>query len=60
MGTGDLDAQVDRAVLNTRRALAVAGVSAADVVRSVVLVGVAALGFPGQLVELELTAALTR
>jgi enamine deaminase RidA (YjgF/YER057c/UK114 family) len=90
VGDGDLDAQVDRTVLNTQRALAVAGVSAADVIRSVVyvvgtdsaylgrgwhrfaesaigaaftsastLVGVAGLGFPGQLVELELTAAVT-
>lgn len=89
VGVGDLDAQVDRTVLNTQRALAVAGARPEDVVRSVVyvvgtdpmflarawhrlaesavgaaftsastLLGVTALGYPGQLVELELTAAL--
>jgi enamine deaminase RidA (YjgF/YER057c/UK114 family) len=88
VGPGDLDAQVDRTVLNTQHALAVAEVRPEDVVRSVVyvvgtdtnqlgrawhrfadsvigaaftsastLLGVAALGYPEQLVELELTAA---
>lgn len=90
VGVGDLDAQVDRTVLNAARALAVAGARPADVVRSVVyvvaaapgdlgrawhrfagsaigdaftsastLLGVTALGFADQLVELELTAALS-
>lgn len=89
VGVGDLDAQVDRTVLNTARALAVAGARPEDVVRSVVyvvastpgdlgrawhrfagsaigaaftsastLLGVTLLGYPDQLVELELTAAL--
>ena len=89
VGPGDLDAQVDRTVVNTRRALAVAQARPEDVVRSVVyvvstdpaqlarawhrfadsaigpalttastLLGVAALGYPEQLVELELTAVL--
>jgi enamine deaminase RidA (YjgF/YER057c/UK114 family) len=89
VGIGDLDAQVDRTLVNTQRALAVAGARPEDVVRSVVyvvgtdplflarawhrfaesaigaaftsastLLGVAALGYPDQLVELELTAAL--
>jgi enamine deaminase RidA (YjgF/YER057c/UK114 family) len=88
VGPGDLDTQVDRTVLNTQRALAVAEVRPGDVVRSVVyvvgtdptylgrawhrfaasgigaaftsaatLLGVAALGYPDQLIELELTAA---
>jgi enamine deaminase RidA (YjgF/YER057c/UK114 family) len=90
VGVGDLDAQVDRTVLNAARALSVAGAEPSDVVRSVVyvvasapsdlgrawhrfarssigaaltsastLLGVAALGFPDQLVELELTAAVS-
>ncbi|HSK60000.1 MAG TPA: RidA family protein [Actinomycetospora sp.] len=90
VGAGDLEAQVDRTVENTRRALRAAGARPEDVVRSVVyvvsqdhevlarawhhflasdigraltsastLVGVSALGFPDQLVELELTAALS-
>lgn len=89
VGPDDLDAQVDRTVVNTRRALAVARVRPEDVVRSVVyvvstdparlgrawrrfaesaigpaftsastLLGVTALGYPQQLVELELTAVL--
>ena len=90
VGGGDLDAQVDQTVLNTERALAVAGASPEEVVRSVVyvvstdpadlarawhrfadspigaaftsastLLGVAGLGYAGQLVELELTASVT-
>jgi enamine deaminase RidA (YjgF/YER057c/UK114 family) len=38
VGPGDLDAQVDRTVLNTQHALAVAEVRPEDVVRSVVYV----------------------
>lgn len=90
VGVGDLDAQVDRTVLNAGRALAAAGAAPSDVVRSVVyvvsstpgdlgrawhrfagsaigaaftsastLLGVTALGYPDQLVELDLTAALS-
>ncbi|GII96487.1 RidA family protein [Sinosporangium siamense] len=90
VGVGDLDAQVDRTVLNAMKALALAGVRPDDVVRSVVyvvssdyidparawhrffeseigaaltsastLVGVSTLGFPEQLVELELTAVIS-
>jgi enamine deaminase RidA (YjgF/YER057c/UK114 family) len=89
VGVGDLDAQVDRLIVNVERALAVAEARPEDVVRSVLyvvgtdpeflgqawlrlsasrigpafttaatLLGVAGLGIPGQLVELELTAAL--
>lgn len=89
VGVNDLDAQVDRTVINALRALRVAGARPEDVVRSVVyvvgadpgylgqawhrfaesamgaaftsastLVGVAGLGFPDQLVEVELTVAL--
>ncbi|WP_028923007.1 RidA family protein [Pseudonocardia acaciae] len=89
VGIGDLDAQVDRTIENSIRALRLAGARPADVVRSVVyvvatdyqaparawhrfhrseigaaltaastLVGVSTLGFPDQLVELELTAAI--
>ncbi len=81
--------QVDQVVANTAAALAFAGASPADVVRTVIyvvtedrselsevwdrltgseigaafssastLLGVAQLGFPGQLVELDVTAAL--
>jgi enamine deaminase RidA (YjgF/YER057c/UK114 family) len=90
VGVGDLDAQVDRTVLNAARALAVAGAAPSDVVRSVVyvvsstpgdlgrawhrfaastigaaftsastLLGVTALGLRDQLVELDLTAAVS-
>jgi enamine deaminase RidA (YjgF/YER057c/UK114 family) len=85
---GDVFAQVDQVVTNTALALAAAGVTPADVVRTVIyvvsdeqavlsavwdrlsgseigeafttastLLGVAQLGFPGQLVELDVTAA---
>jgi enamine deaminase RidA (YjgF/YER057c/UK114 family) len=85
---GDDVAQVDQVIANTVVALASAGVTPADVVRTVVyvvsgeqsvlsdvwdrlskseigeafttastLLGVAQLGFPGQLVELDVTAA---
>jgi enamine deaminase RidA (YjgF/YER057c/UK114 family) len=90
VGVGDLDAQVDRTVVNAARALAAAGARPHDVVRTTVyvvasssaeagrawhrfagsaigaaftsastLLGVALLGFPDQLVELEMTAALS-
>ena len=89
LGGSDLLAQVDQVVVNTLVALAGAGASATDVVRTVIwvassdrsdlaavwtrlresqladafttastLVGVACLGYPGQLVELDVTAAL--
>ena len=89
IGPGDLAAQIDQVVANACVALAAAGASPRDVVRSVIyvvgdesavlgaawarfndsplapafttastLLGVAALGFGGQLVELDLTAAL--
>jgi enamine deaminase RidA (YjgF/YER057c/UK114 family) len=89
VGEGDLDAQIDQVAANAATALAMAGASPDDVVRSVIyvvsddedqlaaawrrfcgsgiaaaftsastLLGVARLGFPGQLVELDLTAAL--
>ncbi|MGW7536295.1 RidA family protein [Amycolatopsis sp. NPDC054798] len=87
---GDVLAQVDQVVANTELALAHAGATAEDVVRTVIyvatsdrptlaavwdrftnspiaaafttastLVGVTCLGYPGQLVELDVTAALT-
>ncbi|WP_252442088.1 RidA family protein [Pseudonocardia humida] len=90
VGVGDLDAQVDRTVVNAARALAAVGARPEDVVRTTVyvvasaaaeagrawhrfagseigaaftsastLLGVAVLGFPDQLVELEMTAALS-
>jgi enamine deaminase RidA (YjgF/YER057c/UK114 family) len=86
---GDVLAQADQVVANTAAALAVAGASPSDVVRTVIyvatddrevlsavwtrftgsaiaaaftsastLLGVARLGYPGQLVELDVTAAL--
>jgi enamine deaminase RidA (YjgF/YER057c/UK114 family) len=89
VGLGDLNAQVDQVVANSLAALSAAGVTPADVVRSVIyvvstdnkvlgdvwsqltasplgaafttastLLGVASLGFTGQLVEVDLTAAL--
>lgn len=92
VGLGDYEAQVDQVAANSLVALADAGATPDDVVRSVVyvmssdstvlarvwhrfaedtalapafltastLVGVTALGYQGQLVELDLTAALTR
>ncbi|GAB3166033.1 RidA family protein [Amycolatopsis sp. NPDC004378] len=85
---GDVLAQTDRVVANTAAALAFAGASPSDVVRTVIyvvtdsretlsavwdrlttsaigaaftsastLLGVARLGYPGQLVELDVTAA---
>ncbi|GAA1034111.1 MULTISPECIES: RidA family protein [Amycolatopsis] len=87
---GDVLAQVDQVVANTEAALAHAGATSEDVVRTVIyvatsdqptlaavwerfvnspiaaafttastLVGVACLGYRGQLVELDVTAALT-
>ncbi len=89
VGPGDVLAQVDQVVANLAEALAAAGASPADVIRSVIyvvshdpgvlssvwarltssavgeafttastLLGVAALGYRGQLVEVDLTAAL--
>lgn len=90
VGIGDLDAQIDQVAANCLAALASAGASPDDVVRSVVyvvsadsaiigaawhrlaeqtdlgpafkaastVVGVTALGYPGQLVEVDLTALL--
>jgi enamine deaminase RidA (YjgF/YER057c/UK114 family) len=90
VGPGDYDAQVDQVAANALVALADAGATPSDVVRSVVyvvsadsavlarawhrfaersplasafqtastLVGVSALGYAGQLVELDLTASL--
>jgi enamine deaminase RidA (YjgF/YER057c/UK114 family) len=89
VGLGDLLAQTDQVVANALAALAAAGATPSDVVRSVIyvasgeradlstvwqrlndgplaqafttastLLGVAVLGFPGQLVEVDLTAAL--
>ena len=86
---GDVLAQVDQVVANTRKALAHTGAAPEDVVRTVIyvatsdqstlaevwqrfttspiaaafttastLVGVTCLGFSGQLVELDVTAAL--
>ncbi len=86
---GDYDAQTDQVIANCLAVLAAAGVTPADVVRSVIyvvssdstvlaavwdrltasdlapafttastLLGVTALGFTGQLVEVDLTAAL--
>jgi enamine deaminase RidA (YjgF/YER057c/UK114 family) len=86
---GDVLAQVDQVALNIGHALAAAGASPADVVRSVIyvvsddravlgdvwtrlraspvseafttastLLGIARLGYPGQLVEVDLTVAL--
>lgn len=92
VGAGNYEAQVDQVAVNSLVALADAGATPDDVVRSVVyvvssdstvlgrvwhrfaeqtalapafvtastLVGVTALGYVGQLVELDLTAALTR
>jgi len=88
-GEGDIDAQIDQVVANACAALAAAGATPEDVVRSVIyvvsdetavlgaawarlnasplapafstastLLGVAKLGFTGQLVEIDLTAAL--
>jgi enamine deaminase RidA (YjgF/YER057c/UK114 family) len=88
-GPGDLRAQVDQVVRNISVALASAGATPEDVVRTVIyvvsadradlglvwtalraspiagalttastLLGVAQLGFPGQLVEIDVTAAL--
>lgn len=90
VGTDDLPAQVEQVVANALAALAAAGATPAEVVRSVVyvvsddsavlgavwrqlresplapafesastLLGVAALGFSGQRVEIDLTAALS-
>ncbi|MFE3170219.1 RidA family protein [Amycolatopsis sp. NPDC059090] len=87
---GDVLAQVDQVVVNTEAALAHAGATSEDVVRTVIyvatsdqptlaavwerfvnspiaaafttastLVGVTCLGYRGQLVELDVTAALT-
>jgi enamine deaminase RidA (YjgF/YER057c/UK114 family) len=87
-GPGDLLAQVDQVVANIGTALAAAGATPADVVRTVIyvattdradlaavwtrlnespiaaaftsastLLGVTVLGFPGQLVEVDITAA---
>ncbi len=89
VGRGDIGAQVDQVVANALVALAAAGATPADVVRSRIyvasdatadlaavwhrlmaselapaftsastLLGVACLGFDGQLVEIDLTAAL--
>ncbi|MEU5265652.1 RidA family protein [Amycolatopsis sp. NPDC021455] len=86
---GDVLAQTDQVVANTAAALAFAGATPSDVVRTVIyvatddrevlsavwdrlaksaigaaftsastLLGVARLGYPGQLVELDVTAAL--
>ncbi|MFD9894498.1 RidA family protein [Amycolatopsis sp. NPDC059027] len=86
---GDVLAQTDQVVANTATALATAGATPEDVVRTVIyvateerevlsavwarltasgigtafstastLLGVARLGYPGQLVELDVTAAL--
>ncbi|WP_239090691.1 RidA family protein [Asanoa iriomotensis] len=90
VGSGDVLAQVDQVVENTRRALASVGATPEGVVRTVIyvtddadrtlgdvwrrllesplapafttastLVGVSRLGFPGQLIELDVTAALS-
>ncbi|MEV4601343.1 RidA family protein [Amycolatopsis sp. NPDC049253] len=87
---GDVLAQVDQVVANTATALAAAGATADDVVRTVIyvatadravlsavwnrftgsaigpafstastLLGVTCLGYPGQLVELDVTAAVS-
>lgn len=90
VGIGDIDAQIDQVAENCLAALASAGATPEDVVRSVVYVvsadsavvgaawhrfaehtdlapafkaastvlGVTALGYPGQLVEVDLTAKL--
>ena len=89
VGHGDILAQVDQIVANAREALAAAGATPEDVIRSVIyvvsddpgvlsaawdrltasdigpafttastLLGVTALGYRGQLVEVDLTAAL--
>lgn len=89
VGRGDIIGQVDQVVANAGQALAAAGTTPDEVVRSVIyvvsddpavladvwtrfnasdirsafttastLLGVAALGYDGQLVELDLTAAL--
>lgn len=89
VGRGDILAQVDQVVSNAVEALACAGTSAENVVRSVIyvvsddsrvlsrawdrltdsdlgpafttactLLGVAALGYPDQLVEVDLTAVI--
>jgi enamine deaminase RidA (YjgF/YER057c/UK114 family) len=89
VGHGDILAQVDQVVANAREALAAAGATPEDVIRSVIyvvsddpgvlsaawdrltasdigpafttastLLGVTALGYRGQLVEVDLTAAL--
>jgi enamine deaminase RidA (YjgF/YER057c/UK114 family) len=86
---GDYDAQTDQVIANCLTALAAAGATPADVVRSIIyvvspdsavlgavwqrlnaspladaftsastLLGVSALGYQGQLVEIDLTAAL--
>lgn len=89
VGGDDLDAQIDQVVRNSAAALAAAGATPDDVVRSVIyvvdtgtgalaaawrrltrssiaaafttastLLGVTRLGYAGQLIEVELTAAL--
>ncbi|GIF69261.1 hypothetical protein Ais01nite_72960 [Asanoa ishikariensis] len=91
VGGGDVFAQVDQVVANTRAALASVNATPEDVVRTVIyvtddadrslgdvwrrlldsplapaftsastLLGVSRLGFPGQLIELDVTAALTK
>ncbi|HEY3684215.1 MAG TPA: RidA family protein [Streptosporangiaceae bacterium] len=91
VGAGDLLAQTDQVVANSLAALAAAGATPEDVVRSVIyvradattalggvwdrltasalgpafttastLLGVSQLGFAGQLIEVDLTAALPR
>ena len=88
-GPGDYDAQTDQVIANCLAVLEAAGVTPADVVRSIIyvvsadssvlagvwdrlnasalapafstastLLGVAALGYRGQLIEVDLTAAL--
>ncbi len=90
VGSGDLGAQVAQVATNIATALASAGATPSDVVRTVIyvasrdrddlvtvwealndsavaeaftsastLLGVAQLGFPGQLVEVDVTAVLT-
>ncbi|MDG4824904.1 RidA family protein [Asanoa sp. WMMD1127] len=90
VGGGDVFAQVDQVVANTRAALASVDATPHDVVRTVIyvtddadrslgdvwrrlldselapafttastLLGVSRLGFPGQLIELDVTAALS-
>ena len=68
-GPGDLQAQIGQVVSNITIALSSAGATAGNVLRespiaealesASTLLGVSQLGYPGQLVEIDVTAALS-